>query len=141
MFASTKYVELEFLVGLHTKNALYGSIRGRYNLASIPFRSFISPLSWRQSIEKNRFWYSNFYLGAEYKASIGRKSNDYLEPNVHLGISFSQNNGPTFHRLFMQYGRGVNFILESPRPSYPIFQLGAQFQLGKKAYNFEKGML
>jgi len=139
LFTGTRHLELEFLAGIHSKSALYGAIRGRYNIATIPFQAIFSGNKWRQSFSKNRFWYTKIYVGTEYKASIGKRSQNYLEPNIHLGMTFSQNNGSVFHRLFIQYGYAVNFVEESPRKSYDLFQIGFQLQLGKKTYEAEKG--
>jgi hypothetical protein len=141
LFTATRFVELDFLVGVHGKSALYAAIRGRYNILTVPFNSLFTGEKWRQSLTKNRFWYTRLYVGAEYKASIGRYSDDYLEPNIHAGLTFAKNNGSISHRLFVQYGYGVNFILESPRPFYSMTQVGVQLQLGKKAYRFEKGIM
>ncbi|MGJ8661882.1 MAG: hypothetical protein ACSHXL_07580, partial [Bacteroidota bacterium] len=139
LFAATKFVDLEFLAGLHTQSAFYGSIRGRYSIVTAPLSSILRGSQWGQSIVNNRFWYTSLYVGAEYKASLGKRSNDYLEPNLNLGLTFSQNNGPTFHRIFIQYGLAVNFVEKSPRSNYSLLQVGIQFQLGKKTYAFEKG--
>ncbi len=139
LFAATKYVDLEFLAGVHAHSALFASIRGRYNFLTLSFANIASVSQWKQSMNKNRFWYTNLYVSAEYKASLGRKTSNYLEPNFNIGMTISQNTGPIFHRIFLQYGVGVNFLEKSPRPSYTIFQAGIQLQLGKKTYAYEKG--
>ncbi len=141
VFAGTSRIELEFLAGIHQKSAFYGAIRGRYNIVTAPFNAFLPKNSWRHSMTRNRFWYSRIYVGAEYKASIGRRSANYLEPNLNIGLSIAQNGNPTFQRFFVQYGKGVNFILESPHSIYSIFQFGVQIHLGKKEYLKEEGVL
>ncbi|MFA7274321.1 MAG: hypothetical protein WC044_10645 [Crocinitomicaceae bacterium] len=139
LFTGTKILDLEFLVGLHAKAAIYGAIRARYNLITLPFNSLFSGNRWKQSFTTNRFWYARFYIGTEYKGSIGKHSPNYLEPNVHVGFTFSKNSGSVFHRLFVQYGRGLNFMEESPRNAYNLLQVGIQLQLGKTTYRSERG--
>jgi hypothetical protein len=141
VFAGTSRIELEFLAGAHWKSALYGSIRARYNIINAPFSAFLPKNFWQHSLTRNRFWFCRLYLGTEYKASIGRNSENYLEPNFHFGFSFAQNGNPTFQRFFIQYGKGVNFLLESPRRNYSLFQFGIQVHLGKKEYLTETGSL
>lgn len=140
-FAGTKAVEIEFLAGIHQKAAFYGAIRGRYNIINAPFSAFLPSNTWRHGIEKNRFWFAKIYVGAEYKASLGTRTVTYLEPNLNFGLSIAQNGNPTFQRFFVQYGRGVNFALESPFSWYSIFQFGFQAHLGKKEYLKERGVL
>lgn len=140
-FAGSSAVELEFLAGIHQKGAFFGAIRARYNVLTAPFSAFKFSNNWQHSLAKNRFWYSRIYIGAEYKGSLGKRSDNYLEPNLNIGLSIAQNGNPTFQRFFVQYGRGLNFILESPRTSYSIFQFGFQAHLGKKEYLREKGTL
>jgi hypothetical protein len=141
VFSGTKAVEIEFLAGMHQKFAFYGAVRGRINIVNAPLSAFLPTNIWRHSIQKNRFWYTKLYVGAEYKASLGSRTTRYLEPNLNVGMSIAQNGNPTFQRFFVQYGRGVNFALESPFNWYSIFQVGFQAHLGKKEYIKEKGIL
>lgn len=141
VFAGSSRIELEFLAGVHWKSALYGAIRARYTIFQAPFSAFLPKNKWQHSLGRNRFWYAKTYFGAEYKASIGRHTTNYLEPNLYIGLSIAQNGNPTFQRFFIQYGRGLNFLLESPRRPYSLFQLGIQVHLGKKEYLLEKGHL
>jgi hypothetical protein len=120
-----------FILGTDLDLSVCGAFRFQYQFVSFPF-SALNPVSVWQSpshravIER----YGRLYLGTELKSRINKKSGNYLEQNIHLGLAFVNASYDSFlPRIFIQYGLGYDYLRINSKRLYPVLQLGLNMRI------------
>jgi len=71
-------------------------------------------------------WIGKIYTGTELKTRINKEIGNYLEQNIHVGLSAeTMNNKYAFiPKVFIQYGLGFDYLGFNSRTVYPVIQAG-----------------
>ena len=124
------YSRVNFLVGTDTKRSFYSSLKYQYNLIIFPLDMFNPIDSWKDlADDKSKNWapwIGKIYTGTELKTRINKEIGNYLEQNIHVGLSAeTMNNKYAFiPKVFIQYGLGFDYLGFNSRTVYPVIQAG-----------------
>lgn len=125
--------EYELLAGLHSELTFYAAARARFNLFQFNTKKLQPENGWQSAkhfySEYRKKWEFNIYSGMELKTSLGKSSYQYLEHNLHLGISMKRYGSYGSQRLFLQGGMGYDLMDANRLNFYPIVQVGYMFIL------------
>lgn len=131
LFKTDNINQARLLIGTQVNLGLYGSIEFQHNFISFPFSLFKPVSSWRSG-ENNKpiYRFAQLYFGTELKTTIHKERENYLEQNIHIGLSAAKFNG-RIPRIFIQYGLGFDYLGNISKSIYPVAQLGLWMRIAK----------
>jgi hypothetical protein len=119
------------MIGTDIDLSLCGAIRFQYHFVSFPF-SILNPMRvWQSPNSKNVIErYGRLYLGTELKTRFNNKGRNYLEQNIHLGLSIVHTSVHAFlPGIFIQYGLAYDYLRINSTKLYSVIQLGLDMKI------------